>query len=340
MAQSNCLALGPIQRVVLLGWSEIFLDIRKWCAEQEIETRILTSPDQEANFANLPLEILSVTSLGDARVEPFVREGVDADKLVAISFGARWIITSKRSDALFNGKLLNAHGTRLPLDRGAGGFSWRILRGDRLGNLLLHVIDDGIDTGPLIRTAPYVIPPGCRTPAEISNDYVRRLHGFVLDFLSEIRSATLVFPLLYQPNYLSTYYPRLLTENHAWIDWRQTPQAIERLILAFDSPYAGAMTYWNGQKVRLGSAQLHVGEPGHHPFQAGLVLRKSEGWFVTSLSDQYALIVERFENDSGDSLIDAVEIGDRLYTPNQMLDTAYSLRVSIGPTGVRAQPKA
>ena len=335
MAQPDTLTLGPLKRLVMLGWSELFIDIERWCDSRGIETRILTSPDQEPNFADLPLKVLTVRSVSNSRVHSYVREGVESSGLLALSFGARWIVSAERSLALFDGKLLNAHGTRLPLDRGAGGFSWRILRGDRIGNLLLHLVDEGIDTGPIVRADGYVIPPSCRTPAEISDDYVRRLRGFVLDFLSEIHKKAVVFPLLHQPEYLSTYFPRLLTAEHAWIDWQEAPQEIERFILAFDTPYAGAMTYLNDRKVRLCSAQMHIGEPGHHPFQTGLVLRKSTDWLLIALRDQYALIVERLEDDEGRSVIDSVKIGDRLHTPYELLDAARRLRVTIGPTGVK-----
>ena len=56
-------------------------------------------------------------------------------EMIALSFGARWIINKKLRDDLFRGLVLNAHGARLPNDRGGGGFSWRIMRGDRIGIL-------------------------------------------------------------------------------------------------------------------------------------------------------------------------------------------------------------
>ncbi len=98
------------------------------------------------------------------------------DSWVAISFGARWIFRSEilYGTHAFAGRLVNAHGTRLPFDRGGGGFSWRVMRGDRIGCLLLHKVDAGIDTGSVVAFEDYVIARALQTPAEIAADYERR----------------------------------------------------------------------------------------------------------------------------------------------------------------------
>ena len=50
--------------------------------------------------------------------------------------------------------LINFHGTRLPLDAGGGGFSWKIMREDRIDNQLVHLIDEGIDTATYLERIP------------------------------------------------------------------------------------------------------------------------------------------------------------------------------------------
>ena len=73
----------------------------------------------------------------------------------------------------------------MPIDRGGGGFSWRIMRGDRLGNILLHLIDEGIDTGPIIYTDVYVIPINLNSPEEIEEDYKNRLKEFLINLIKD-----------------------------------------------------------------------------------------------------------------------------------------------------------
>ena len=88
-----------------------------------------------------------------------------SENTIGLSFGAAWIFKKNFID-LFKGKLLNLHGSRLPLDRGGGGFSWRIMRGDKIGISLIHQILPGIDTGDIVDYESYLFPENCRIPLD------------------------------------------------------------------------------------------------------------------------------------------------------------------------------
>ena len=81
----------------------------------------------------------------------------------------------------------------MPIDRGGGGFSWRIMRGDRLGNILLHLIDEGIDTGPIIYNDVYVIPINLNSPEEIEEDYKNRLKEFLINLIKTHQKKLEIF---------------------------------------------------------------------------------------------------------------------------------------------------
>ena len=51
---------------------------------------------------------------------------------------------------------------QLPLDQGGGGFSWNILREDRISNQLVHLVDENIDTGPIIYNRLSLFPKDVR----------------------------------------------------------------------------------------------------------------------------------------------------------------------------------
>jgi methionyl-tRNA formyltransferase len=198
----------------------------------------MTSPDQAPSLRQIGVAA-KVFGHFDEEAEkllPHVQE-----PWVAISFGARWIFSESLLYGVtaFAGRLLNAHGTRLPMDRGGGGFSWRVMRGDRIGCLLLHKMTREIDAGPIVAFEDYLIPRALQTSAEIGADYERRQLPFVISYLE--KGAPI--ESLAQPTYSSGYFPRLHTPTHAWIDWAWAPEEIERFILAFDDPYPGARTY-------------------------------------------------------------------------------------------------
>lgn len=328
--------IGPLKHLVIVGAPFFAADIEELCSEQSVKLYFLTSSDQASALEKPPENMLVTDSLKDAEVERFLDyKGAEPHEVLALSFGARWIIKAAEREKLFAGNLINAHGTRLPMDRGGGGFSWRIMRGDRIGNLLLHMIDDGVDTGPIVQTEEYIIPAHLRTPEEITADYRSRLRRFILGFLGEVIAGKKACPLKIQPEYLSAYYPRLLTNKHGFIDWSWPPHELERFILAFDDPYNGASSFWNEQRVHIKSAQLHVGEAGAHPYQSGLVIRNNGRWLVVALQGQYSLIIEQVLDESGANIIDRIKLGDRLYTPSSVLDDARAERVVIGPKGAQ-----
>ena len=55
-----------------------------------------------------------------------LKKKTDIKNSLFLSVGAAWIFKSDLIN-LLNGRFFNIHGSKLPSDRGGGGFSWRIL---------------------------------------------------------------------------------------------------------------------------------------------------------------------------------------------------------------------
>ena len=327
-------SIGPVRNVILLGASDCFSAFKTLCEANGVRCIVITSPDQQQAMPQMAADIVTediASSECAGKLNSLLLDG----EMIALSFGARWILKSNIRDTLFRGLVLNAHGTRLPNDRGGGGFSWRIMRGDRIGNLVLHQIDDGIDTGPILLSEDYLIPRHFQTPAEHERHYLQELTGFVSAFLKKVFAARCNFEITPQLNYSSSYYPRLHTPTHGWIDWSWPPSDIDRFILSFDEPYPGARTLWGSKTVVLRSCQLHVGEIGHHPFQTGLVIRNNRKWLTVALGGDYCLLVSDARDENGRDLIPHIKEGDRLFTPQSTLDQAKMTRVQFTPTGLK-----
>jgi methionyl-tRNA formyltransferase len=327
-------SIGPVSNLVLLGASPLFATFRSLCEGNGTKCIIITSPDQQQAMpqivADIVTEEISSPECAD-RLTGLLLEG----EMIALSFGARWILKQKVRDTLFRGLVLNAHGTRLPNDRGGGGFSWRIMRGDRIGNLVLHQIDDGIDTGPIVLSEEYVVPRNIQTPAEHERYYLQKLSDFVCGFLKRVFSERCDFDIAPQLNYSASYYPRLHTPTHGWIDWSWHPSDIDKFILSFNKPYPGARTLWRDKIAVLQDCQLHVGEIGHHAFQKGLVIRNNRKWLTVALGGEHCLLVSDVRDEAGANLMPKIREGDRLFTPDSILDRAMMTRVQFTPTGLK-----
>ena len=232
---------------------------------------------------------------------------------------------------MFSNNLVNFHGTRLPLDAGGGGFSWRIMRGDRIASFLVHLIDAGIDTGDVLFAQRKIFPSSCVKPIDFQAFYSRHLVLFFRDFLGALIAGN-KFTRNAQSQGIGSYFPRLNTDVHGYIDWAMQPNDIVRFIVAFDDPYSGASTFLKNEKVRLKNVHLHRGEVACHPFMSGLVLRHDGEWLVVSLGNEYCLLVETVISENDENILNEVKVGDRFHTPRTFLENAMAYRETLGPS--------
>ena len=247
-----------IDSVVLLGGGKLLVKILNEIERDDLKIKIITSPRHAReiieekclldliNEKNIPS--LIVNSLDDLKIKKFL-ENLNSSLFLSIS--SAWIFSKKVIESLFNNRIINVHGTRLPQNRGGGNFSWRILMGNRLGFTQLHIVDSGIDTGDLVATQEYLYPPTCRRPIDFEDFSIAKDKQFILEFIRKLSTQAIEIDLKSQTSYLSSYWPRLSTSLHGWIDWNDKIIPLERFICAFDEPFAGAKTTLNGENVSL-----------------------------------------------------------------------------------------
>lgn len=329
----NDLTLGPVNHLVLLGGYSLFVDISTYCRQHEIDLSIITSPDQDSSFPD-DMSRYSTERIDDQQVTSIVSKHSPKNTL-SMSFGARWIFTKQQIQTIFSNRLINVHGTRLPYDRGGGGFSWRIMRNDRLGNLLIHKIDEGLDTGPIIVQEEYVIPRNIQSPHEIENDYLARLKPFLFDFLESVRREEKTFSLTSQNHNISVYHPRLSSEIHSWIDWSLPAEKLVRFITAFDDPYPGAKCEWKNGVCKIKNVQLHGGEAQGHPFQAGIIFRKGDDYITCYTQCGNSILIQDIRDEHGNNIMPYLKVGDRLFTKHEKIYDALSTRAVYTSTGLR-----
>ncbi len=281
------------------------------------------------DFLNLQGVPLLITSTLD--IEKLIQFCPDVNERIAISIGAPWVIGKELIETYFSSKLLNLHGTGLPKNRGGGGFSWQILSRNRFGFCTLHVIDAGVDTGPILARAEFLYSSQCRIPADYENEYVQKSSEFLCNFLRNIKYKPITVKLMKQANELSTYWPRLLTDVNGWIDWSLRVDQLESFICAFDDPYLGASTNLDNRRVYIKKVSINFQDSLFHPFQFGIVYRKSDSWLCVA-ANQGGLIIEQLESELGEDLLSDFKVGDRFITPQERLESA-KRRVIWGPSG-------
>ena len=149
---------------------------------------------------------------------------------------------------------LNLHASLLPRWRGAAPIQHAILAGDRESGISVMVMDEGLDTGPVLLVL--------RTP-------IRRATtgGELHDRLAQIASEAAVEALAGlaegtmkpapQPEAGVTWAPKLTREDSR-LDWTRPAAQLERRVRAF-APRPGARFAFLGESIRVEAAVVEAG---------------------------------------------------------------------------------
>ena len=335
MIKNNKFYISNLKDIIILGESQKLKELISINKRLNLNTTIITSSHQ-SKLIDKKIKYKIFDKLGED-FKKFVKKNFKIKNTLFISLGARYIFKKDIINNFFLNNLINFHGTRLPLDAGGGGHSWRIMREDRIDNQLCHVIDKGLDTGPIIYNKLSLFPLSCKIPLDFENYRLKKFLEFYKEFLSKLKNKT-NFELKPQFNYIGRYNPRLFTEKDGLIDWSLNSYDLINFIHAFEEPYKGASTYLkNGKlgKLYLKKAQLHGGDSSNHPYMSGLVSRHDNGWIVVSTTSKHMLLIEQVLDSKGNNIINKIKPGDRFYTPQKEIANSKKKRTIFTSKGLK-----
>ena len=323
-----------INKYILFGGSIILLDFAVYL-KNSCKDVVVYSSERHLNEpikSGITLQqLLEVECIHFYSVPDINKELINTDDVIGISFGAPWVF-KKEFIERFNGRLLNCHGTRLPYYRGGGGHSWRIMRGNRLGNCLLHLVNTGIDTGDIVFQKSFYYPVSCRKPIDYDDYYHDKVLKFLAEFVSNVSNGHSFEPVK-QQDIFSTYYPRLNTKEHGFIDWSWDIKDIESFICAFDEPYPGASTFLDGIRLIIKDVLTDFNDGAFHPFQTGIIYRITEDSVFVACKGG-SLVIKKIINEDGSNAIKHLKLGDRLHTPLCKLEAAMMIRQKYTSHGI------
>lgn len=336
MILNNKFYIEQLKSVVFLGQSDFFKKLIIINKKYNLNTHIITSSHQSKLLKKDKILNYKIFDKLDLEFENFIKKNTTVKNTIFISLGARYIF-KKQNINFFQNNLVNFHCTRLPFDAGGGDYSWKILREDRIDNQLVHLVDEGLDSGPILFNKLSLFPSKCKIPIDFKNHSEKIFLGFYESFLKSVLN-NISFDLIYQQKYLSRYNPRLNTERDGFIDWNLNSYDLINFINAFDDPFKGASTYLNnGNHGRLfiKKAQLHGGDSSNHPFMSGIVSRHDGSWLVVSTKSKHMLIIEQVFNSKNENIIHKIKVGDRFYTNTGDLENSKNKRVFYNSKGLK-----
>jgi len=196
---------------------------------------VVTKPKPEHHRGNFP-----VIDMAEKLGLPISTVGkrVDLSELIAtkpfqsklgvlIDFG---IIVGQDAIDYFPLGIINSHFSVLPEWRGADPITFAILSGQPTTGVSLMLIDQGMDTGKILKTKSIKVDPS-DTSTSLTDKLITLSNEMLVENLPEYISATLKPREQSHPDRAT--YSRKLTKEDGIIDWSKSSDVIEREIRAF-----------------------------------------------------------------------------------------------------------
>lgn len=255
-------------RTIYMGTPEFAVPALRRLSEQPwIEiVAVLTQPDRPAGRGNklvaspvkqAALEqkfvVLQPTSLRkDVQTVATLRT-LAPDLIVVAAYG---LILPKSVLAIPRFGCVNVHGSILPAYRGASPISAVILDGQAESGISIMLMDEGMDTGPVLRIGKTPITSD-ETTASLSSKLADLGANLLLETLPDwIAGRLQPTPQRELPGQVSTC-GRIEKEAGA-IDWHLPAAQIERMTRAY-TPWPSAFSFWKGEIFKIWQAEVVAG---------------------------------------------------------------------------------
>ena len=251
---------------------------------------------------------------------------------IQISLGSPWIFREKHIKMA--PMLVHSHSTDLPRYRGGASMSWMIMSRQRGSAITLFKMNEGIDAGELIIKEKFMFPSNLRTPKDYMDYTNEKLTNTLKTFINKrLRSKmSRELKLKEQNEKESSYFPRLSTKIHGWIDWNWDGEDIESFVNAFSDPYDGAKTRITRNEnmiIYLKKVSCIKNRERFHPFISGIIYRKYENKLYVACREK-TIIVEKYKIEYDDKKT-SILLGDRLYCTKEDLERATKTRIFFKP---------
>jgi methionyl-tRNA formyltransferase len=149
---------------------------------------------------------------------------------------------------------INMHGALLPEYRGIHGGTWAIINGEKFHGFTIHIVDEGIDSGPVLfqGKVEMTLEDDVNLVRErIFQSFKANIEVVFLQYLNNN-----ILPQL-QDEEKAKYVCRRKRQD-SLVDWRQNAWNVFNLIRALKPPYTdGAFTYYREEPLYIISAEFY-----------------------------------------------------------------------------------
>ncbi len=199
---------------------------------------------------------------------------------------------------------LNVHASLLPKYRGAAPIAAAILAGEEETGVTIMLMDEGMDTGPILSQAACAL-----SPQDTRQSLSARLAELGADLLVDTLPRWLAGEIEPRPqDHSQATYSRVIAKQDGQIDWSQSAVEVWRRSRAY-YPWPGTYTHWRGKLLKVITAEAlpewaGEGQPGQVvAVDEGLAVVTGEGALLlgeVQLAGKRAMAVEDFARGQRD----------------------------------------
>jgi methionyl-tRNA formyltransferase len=246
-------------KLIFMGTPESAVPTLRRCVEDGHEVvSVWTQPDRPAGRGNKlkasPVKEYALSRGLDVRQPSKIKTeealalftSREFDAAVVVAYGRILPPAFLRAPRL---GCVNLHFSLLPKYRGAAPVNWAVVRGERETGVTTMLMDEGLDTGPILLQHSTTIDEG-----ETAPQLLERLSHAGAELLSETLSRFREIRPRAQLHGEATLAPILRRED-GLIDWTLDARDIERRVRGFQ-PWPNAYTTYNGRRLVVWRAEV------------------------------------------------------------------------------------
>ena len=208
---------------------------------------------------------------------------------------------------------INIHPSMLPLFRGPSPVATAILEGVASTGVTIMLLDEGMDTGPIIKQSDAITLRGDEKCSELSRMLFEIGGNLLIDSIRDFERG--VIQTTEQDESLATL-TKLIRSSDGEINWNENAIEIYRLMRAFDE-WPGIYTFWEGKRLKI--IDVEMTENTRWMIEPGRVAKKGKNMFIGTGSGPLKILSLQLE-------------GRRTITGNQFLVGYHSIVGSTLPT--------
>ncbi|MCR9140701.1 MAG: methionyl-tRNA formyltransferase [bacterium] len=224
----------------------------------------------------------------------------EVDLFVSMSFNQ---IFRKNLLAIPPMRTINCHAGKLPFYRGRNILNWALINDEKEFGITVHYIDEGIDTGDIIKQTLHAI-----TDADDYGTLLEKAHGACADILVEtialLRKSERPEVIKQEDIHPLGSYCIVRKEGDEKLDWNQSSRDVFNFIRAICDPGPQARTFLNERELLINRAE-YIEDAVVYKGIPGSVLRFEGNSFLVKTLDSYVRVLEW-------SGVERLRIGDRL----------------------------